>query len=121
MIVLAKDGFKLSAIIRDMKKHITKEVLRIIQEEPEGRNSWLLSEMKRAGTSNSKKQSFQLWRNDNHPIHLYKPETILQKLAYIHNNPVKEGIVSYSHEYQYSSAKDYSGDKGWVEIEFING
>ena len=44
MIVIAKDGFKLSAIIRDMKKHITKEVVSMIQEEPEGRNEKSRSE-----------------------------------------------------------------------------
>jgi REP element-mobilizing transposase RayT len=121
MIVIAKDGFNLSGIIRDLKKHITKEVVKMIQEEPESRSSWLLDEMLKAGASNSKKQTFQLWRNDNHPIHLFKPETIAQKLKYIHRNPVEEGIVSFPQEYQYSSAIDYSGEKGLVQIELVNG
>ncbi len=121
LIAMAKEGSKLSAIMRDLKKHVAKEVVRMIQEEPEGRREWLLKEMKKAGSENSKKQIFQLWRNDNHPIHLFKPETIQQKLNYIHNNPVEEGLVSYPQEYLYGSAKDYSDEKGPVQIELING
>jgi hypothetical protein len=77
--------------------------------------------MKKAGTANSKKQTYQLWRNDNHPIQLYKAKTIIQKLNYIHFNPVEDGIVDYPEEYTYSSAKDYKGLKGLIKVESIYG
>ena len=43
-----------------------------------------------------------------------------QKLDYIHENPVKEGIVQKPEDYLYSSARDYAGMKGLVEIEFMD-
>jgi putative transposase len=121
MIARAKEDFELSGILRDMKKHTTKEVVRLIKEEPEGRESSLLNEMSAAAKRNSKKQTYQMWRNDNHPIELFKTETVAQKLQYIHMNPVEEGIVIYPEDYAYSSAIDYSGRKGMIDIELING
>ena len=120
-IAHAEDGFELSGIIRDMKKHISKEVIKMLETEPDGRSKWLLEEMKKAGAANSKKQTYQLWRNDNHPIELYKAKTIIQKLNYIHFNPVEEGIVDYPEEYAYSSARDYKGSRGLIQVESIYG
>ena len=48
----------------------------------------MLNIFKLAGKNNSNNKTFQFWRQDNHPIELYKNETIKQKLEYIHNNPV---------------------------------
>ena len=42
-----------------------------------------------------------------------------QKLSYIHNDPVKAGIVDNPEEYRYSSARDYCGQKGLLNIEKI--
>ena len=43
-----------------------------------------------------------------------------QKLAYIHDNPVRAGIVERGEDYVYSSAKDYySGTQGLLDIAFI--
>jgi|TARA_B110000977_G_scaffold132101_1_gene168224 REP element-mobilizing transposase RayT len=119
LLVRAKEDYKLSAIMRDMKKHTSKKILKMIKESNESRKEWLLSVMLEAGGKNSKKQTYQLWRNDNHPIELYKPETTRQKLNYIHNNPVEAGIVERAEEYVYSSAKNYAGELGILNIEFI--
>ena len=42
-----------------------------------------------------------------------------QKLDYLHNNPVVEGIVDEPEDYVYSSARDYAGKKGLIDIELI--
>lgn len=106
LIVRAKEGYKLSAIIRDFKNFTAQQIIKSIKEEPESRREWLLSEMLKAGKANSKEQTYQLWRNDNHPIELYNNEVINQKINYIHNNPVEEGIVVKAEDYLYSSTND---------------
>lgn len=106
LIVKAKEGYKLSAIIRDFKKFTAQQIIKSIKEEPESRREWLLSEMLKACKANSKEQTYQLWRNDNHPIELYNNEVINQKINYIHNNPVEEGIVIKAEDYLYSSTND---------------
>ncbi len=55
---------------------------------------------------------YQFWRHDNKPIELWSNKVIDEKINYIHNNPVEEGLVFRPEDYVYSSAKDYSGEKG---------
>ncbi len=117
LVVRAREGNKLSGILRDMKKHTSQEILKAIQDEPESRKDWLLSIMKEAGVANSKKQHYQLWRNDNLPIELDNPTIIDQKINYIHQNPVTEGIVEQPEDYLYSSARDYAGQEGLLKVE----
>jgi len=102
LIAKAQEGYQLSDILRDLKKHTSKRIVENIAEEPESRREWLLSLLQKAGVENSKNQSYQLWRNDNHPIELHKPATITQKLNYIHQNPVEAGIVENPEDYLYT-------------------
>jgi hypothetical protein len=43
---------------------------------------------------------------------LWSNEVIQQKIDYLHNNLVEEGIVFRPQDYKYSSATDYAGEKG---------
>ena len=61
---------------------------------------------------------YKLWKDDNHAI-LLRDIDALEKLDYVHDNPVKAGIVESPEEYIYSSAKDYAGLKGLVKLEMI--
>ncbi len=40
-------------------------------------------------------------------------------LEYIHQNPVKAGYVEKAAHWKYSSARDYEGEKGLLDILFI--
>ena len=42
---------------------------------------------------------------------------MIEKIEYIHNNPVKRGYVDEPHHWRYSSARDYQGDRELLEIE----
>jgi putative transposase len=55
-----------------------------------------------------------------HPVELFYNEMMDQKLEYIHDNPVKEGLVEKPEDYLYSSARNYAGMKGLLEVEFID-
>ncbi|MCX7545001.1 hypothetical protein [Marinicella gelatinilytica] len=51
-----------------------------------------------------------------HP-QLIETETVLkQKIAYIHQNPVKRGYVDKAEHWSYSSARNYAGQSGLIEI-----
>ena len=50
-------------------------------------------------------------------IYLY--DFLIQKLNYIHNNPVKEEYVILPEEYKYSSTTDYSEGKGKLDVELV--
>jgi hypothetical protein len=40
-----------------------------------------------------------------------------QKVDYIHLNPVERGYVDQAEHWRYSSARDYSGSDGLLEID----
>ncbi|MFP5041934.1 hypothetical protein [Parasediminibacterium sp. JCM 36343] len=50
---------------------------------------------------------------------MWSYEVIEQKMNYIHNNPVVSGFVQEPQHWKYSSAIDYAGGKGVLEIDFI--
>jgi len=50
---------------------------------------------------------------------LWSAEVIDQKVEYIHQNPVVAGLVIEADYWKYSSAIDYSGGKGVLEIDFV--
>jgi putative transposase len=118
-IAKAKEGFKLSDILRDFKRHTAKQILKTIKEEPESRREWLLKVMEEAGSKNNKNKIYQVWRQDNHPIELYTDAVIEQKLHYIHNNAVEEGWVQNPEDYIYSSARNYADMPALLEITRI--
>jgi len=77
---------------------------------------WLF---KSNGESNSNNKTYQFWQQDNRPIELSTNEMLDQRLEYIHQNPVKAGIVYEPEHYVYSSAMDYTGNKGLLDIVLI--
>ena len=40
-----------------------------------------------------------------------------QKLDYIHRNPVKRGYVDLAEHWRYSSARNYAGVEGLIDIQ----
>jgi len=54
----------------------------------------------------------QFWRHANKPIELWSNKVIEEKINYVHQNPVEAGLVFRPEDYRYSSAVDYSGEKG---------
>ena len=118
--LLAKSSTgEISKILRDFKSYTSKRIIETIQEIPESRKDWMLSIFKNAAAKNSRNSNFQFWTHENHAEHIYSNNFIQQKLEYIHNNPVRAGLVENAEEYMYSSAKNYAGEKGLLDIELL--
>ena len=63
--------------------------------------------------------NYKVWTNNNHPEEIYSKPFFLQKLNYIHLNPVRAGLVNEPGDYIYSSARNYEAKKGIMEIDFL--
>lgn len=48
---------------------------------------------------------------------VYSESVMQQKLDYIHQNPVKRGYVDFGEQWRYSSARDYHGESGLIEVQ----
>ena len=107
LIARAGKDNKLEHILRDLKKITSRRIIKAIIENPkESRKEWMRYMFERYGKYNANNKQYQFWQQDNHPIELWSPEVIKQKLDYIHNNPVKNGYVTEAKDYKYSSAID---------------
>jgi putative transposase len=110
MILRGSENNNLQDIIRDLKSFTSRKIKEEIEESKnESRRDWLLWMFKRAGAANSQNYDHQLWIQDNHPIQLASYEMLIQRLNYVHNNPVEAGYVTEPQNWKYSSACDYCG------------
>lgn len=60
---------------------------------------------------------YQLWQEGSHAEMVYSETVMREKLDYIHYNPVKRGYVDLPEYWRYSSARDYAGREGLIEIQ----
>ena len=115
IIAANEDSLGLSSIIGDFKKFTSKKIIAwLLESNKESRRDWMLDIFRQHALQTYRNESYQIWTHDNHPEVLYSRSFILQKLAYIHNNPVKAGIVRSPSEYIYSSAGNYNGLKDLI-------
>ena len=113
LMVRAEKGYLLQDILRDYKKFTSKAIIQAINKNyRESRKKWLLEQFKTL-------EGFRFWRSDNKPIELWSNSVIDQKINYIHQNPVEEGLVFRPEDYVYSSAADYAGEKGLLDVTVV--
>ena len=105
----------MSGFLRDFKKHTSKEFIKAIDTERESRKVWLRDKFHFEALRTKRALEYKVWKDDNHAILMTRYNAI-PKLDYIHNNPVRAGLVTEPDHYLYSSARDYAGKKGLVKI-----
>jgi REP element-mobilizing transposase RayT len=111
---------QLSASIRDIKKYTSKKIIETIQTISESRSVWMLNRFIYNARQHNRNKTYQVWTHENHAIHLFGPEFIREKIEYIHNNPVRAGIVEKPEDYVYSSARNYAEMDAVLEISKLD-
>jgi putative transposase len=120
MIVGSSGINKVSNIMRDFKKFTSKEILRTLQlDGTESRREWMLNRFEYAGKHDKRIKNFRFWQEGNNAQALYMNDYFNQKLNYIHQNPVKAEFVNRAEDYRYSSAIDYAGGKGLLDVTVV--
>ena len=61
-------------------------------------------------------RAYQFWQEGVHPELITNEEMMRQKVEYIHRNPVERGYVDNPEHWRYSSARNYSGMAGLLEV-----
>ena len=117
LIARARESHDISAIIRDMKKFTAKAIVQQINDEPESRREWMLRHFVFRAAGIKRVKGYKFWEDGSHAILLDTPLKWEQRLTYLHNNPVAAGLVAEPHHYLLSSAGDYAGIKGLVNID----
>ncbi len=103
-------------LLGDFKRFTSKAIIKAIKENPqESRKDAMLKRFQKAAQKASNVKDYQFWQHDNKPIELWSNTVIKEKIDYIHQNPVEEGLVFRPEDYLYSSAVDYAGEKGLLK------
>ena len=118
LIAQAKENTNLSDILRDFKKYTSKKIIKAMLENPESRREWMVDRFRFAGKDKNHVQ-YKFWQDGNEAKEIHSSEFLLQKIEYIHNNPVEAEIVENPIDYKYSSAINYADGKGLIEVELI--
>lgn len=93
----------ISDFMRDFKKYTSVQVRRILELQGE---KGLLETLRR-NAKGGKGQIFKLWQSRFDDLVLTEAETLKLKIDYVHENPVRSGLVSKAEDWLYSSARDY--------------
>ena len=96
-------ALELSAILRDLKSFTAQQIL--AQVGREGRD-WLLNQLAYYRAAH-KQTAHQVWQEGSHPQAIMSDVMMEQKLEYLHNNPVKRGLVASPEHWRYSSAHEW--------------
>lgn len=116
-IIQSQEG-DLSALIRDFKRHTSSKIIKAISTyRKECRREWLLQIFENHASTNKRTGKHQLWTHFNHAVEMGYEEIFNSRLHYIHQNPVKAGIVDCEFEYLYSSARNFSDLPALIEID----
>ena len=104
---------QLSKEIGDFKSYTARQTVDFLKKK---NASNVLRQLKFFKSRHKVDREYQVWQEGSHPKVIQSEETMLQKIEYIHNNPVKRGFVDNPTHWRYSSARNYFGLEGLLEI-----
>lgn len=121
LIFQAEKERELSDIIQSFKSYTANQIVSYLKDasQPESRRQWLLNRFAFNARKNKTNSEHQVWQRGNHPVLLYSPRVIRQKLNYIHQNPVQAKIVHCAEHYIFSSASNYENGRGVLDVTLL--
>jgi putative transposase len=103
-----KEG-RLNNLLRDYKSYSAKQLLNLIYDNPlESRRDWMKIVFQYNARFKRQHAENMFWQRNNHPIDCFNRKVLLQKMEYIHMNPVRAGLVGEAAYWWYSSANPRS-------------
>ena len=111
MVVQSDD---LSKSMESFKKYTANQILKLLKV---GNVTTLLEQLKFYKKAHKRDKEYQIWEEGYQPKLIQTDAMMMSKIKYIHENPVKRGYVDDANHWRYSSARDYVGRQGLIEIE----
>ncbi|MBK1646163.1 transposase [Thiocapsa imhoffii] len=100
--------------VQRFKSFTARQLIRVLEEAGARRLLTMLRLFKDEGKRES---TYQVWEEGSHPQRIEHEAVMRQKLDYVHNNPVKRGYVDLPEHWRWSSARDYLGQPGLIEVD----
>lgn len=104
-----------SKVNTSLKKYTARKIIDGLKYD---NKNWLLTELAFYKKKYKIKSDYQVWQEGSHPQLIFSDGMLIQKIEYIHNNPVKRGLVDRPEHWRYSSARNYFlDDHSLIQIE----
>lgn len=105
-----------SQLDRDLARFKSFTAKRLIAFLDEHKINTILEQLAFYKKAHKGDRTFQFWQEGVHPEWIQNEEMMKQKIDYIHYNPVKRGYVDDAVHWRYSSARDYAGVSGLMDV-----
>ena len=79
-------------------------------------NKFILNLLKISKLPHRTDRDYQYWQEGFHPKQIQNEQMLKQKIDYIHQNPVRRGYVDQEEHWRYSSARNFAGIEGMIDI-----
>ena len=99
--------------IARFKSFTSRQLLAYLQEK---NVSTILKQLAFYKKAHKTDRTYQFWQEGVHPELVSYDAMMQQKIDYIHHNPVKHGYVDEAAHWRYSSARNYAGEEGLLEV-----
>ena len=113
LLLYLPPGEHISDFMRDFKKYTSVRIRQRLEDD--GQLGYL--EKLHRNAVNKKDQRFKLWKDRFDDVVITTEKMLGIKIQYIHENPVRAGLVQKAEEWKYSSERDYqSGKQGLIDV-----
>ena len=106
-------GNELAKEVGEFKSFTARKIIDLLEEK---KAATILRQLQGEKAHYKKDRTYQLWQEGSHPKEINSEEMMNQKLDYMHWNPVKRGYVDDPVHWRYSSARNYAGLPGLIEV-----
>jgi REP element-mobilizing transposase RayT len=101
---LILEGSDLSKGLKEFKSFTARMILQQLQVDGK---DWALNQFAFFKKKFKKESHFQVWQEGSHPQQIVDELMYQQKIDYIHENPVRRGLVKHPRDWIYSSARSF--------------
>ena len=101
LIAKSKD---LATDIGDFKSFTARQIIDWLEER---HVRTILSQFKSLKAAHKTDRTYQVWQEGSHPQQIQSDEMMLQKIEYIHTNPMERDYVDRPEDWKHSSARAY--------------
>ena len=103
--VITDSARSISEVLRFLNGNAAKRVLDYLKE-----NNFESSLAKLREQTKSRNHKYSLWQHHPNAFTILGEDTMMQKVNYIHQNPVRAGLVENAEDYRFSSARLWRGN-----------
>lgn len=116
LLIMPSSKSEISKILMVLKGYSAKNIIEFLRNE----DIKFLDKFKLPvnKTKRKKDSKYRIFKPDDYDFNIFTQEKLIEKLNYMHNNPVKRGLVEGPTNYFYSSARSYElNDDSFIEID----